>query len=695
MLTAPHIRLAADIGGTFTDVVLDVDGTRSSRKVLTTPAAPEDGMLYGMELALQDAGLMFSDVATIVHGTTLATNAIIERRGAVTALVGTDGFRDILDIGTESRFSQYDLMLVKPSPLAPRERRYSLPERIDATGKVQHPLDEAAVHALAQTLADDGIEAVAICFLHAYRNPEHEIRAGEILRAALPDVSITLSHEVCPEVREYERASTAVANAYVQPLMSGYLGRMADQLRPRQFRGATYLVTSGGGLTSLETAQQYPVRLVESGPAGGAIFAAQVAMQAEAGNVVSFDMGGTTAKICLIENGEPATSRVFEVDRTARFMKGSGLPLRIPVIEMVEIGAGGGSIAHLDSMGQIAVGPESASSVPGPAAYDRGGDRPTVTDSDVVLGLISPEGFANGTMTLRPDLSRAALSRDVGDALGLTPEHAAHAIYEMVCENMASAARMHAAECGVALDGATMIAFGGAAPLHAARLAEKTQVTRILIPANAGVGSAVGFLTAPVAYEITRSRPMRLDETFDAPALTEMFSEMRAQARALVEPGAQGAPLFERIVGYMRYQGQGHEIAVEMPAEGLDAEALRAVRAAFETEYERQFARALPNAGIEAITWSVLVSTHPSRPDPAGPAGTGAAPEPVETRKFYDGRSKSFVDLPAYDRTALSAGGTISGPAVITEIETTTFVSSAFTAHVDGAGCIVLEKKEG
>jgi N-methylhydantoinase A len=691
--TSPPVRLAADIGGTFTDIVLDAGGMRRTRKVLTTPAAPEEGVLQGVGLVLEDAGLHFSDIDVFVHGTTLATNAIIERRGARTALIATQGFRDVLEIGTESRYDQYDLTLEKPHPLVPRALRFTVPERVDADGIIRLALDEAAVAALVPEFEKAGVQSVAFAFLHAYANPVHEQQAAAVLKALLPGLFITMAHEVCPEVREYERTSTAVANAYVQPLMEGYLGRMAAALQARQYRGATYLVTSGGGLTALETAQKFPVRLVESGPAGGAIFAAQVALRAKEDKVLSFDMGGTTAKVCLIEKGEPATSRFFEVDRTARFLKGSGLPLRIPVIEMVEIGAGGGSIAQVDAMQRVAVGPESASSVPGPACYGMGGTRPAVTDADVAMGLIEPEGFAGGSMTLRDDLSLEALKAHIGDKLGLSAEMSAYAVYEMVCENMASAARVHAAERGAVIGQHTMIAFGGAAPLHAARVAEKVGVSRVLVPPNAGVGSAVGFLAAPVAYEIVRSRHARVDESFSGSSVSELFQEMTSAARALVEPGAQGAPLFERRMAFMRYVGQGHEITVVLPNRELTVADVPELRRIFEAEYAAQFARIIPKAAIEVLNWSVLVSTEAKKPEAMAPVGVAEAPEPTGVRWIFDGRSEKRVEVPVYQRDAMPPGAVVPGPVVIAEDETTTYVSASFDAHIDGAGCIVMERK--
>ena len=686
------IRLAADIGGTFTDIVLEREGDRITRKILTTPNRPEEGVLSGMRLVLDDAGLHVSDIDVFVHGTTLATNAIIERRGAKTALIATDGFRDVIDIGTESRYDQYDLSIEKPKSLVPRALRFTVPERMDVHGKVRLPLDEAAVTALATSLRAAGVESVAFAFLHSYANPAHEQRAAALLKSALPKLWTTLSCEVCPEVREYERTSTAIANAYVQPLMDGYLARMAEALQAQQFRGAIYLVTSGGGLTSIETARRFPVRLVESGPAGGAIFAAQTAARLGEDKVLSFDMGGTTAKICLIEKGEPKTARVFEVDRAARFMKGSGMPVRAPVIEMVEIGAGGGSLARIDALKRITVGPESAGSEPGPACYGRGGEHPTVTDANVALGLIDPHRFAGGSIRLDPELSRAALARDVGKPLALTAETAAYAVHEMVCENMASAARVHAVERGASIAQHTLIAFGGAAPLHAARVAEKIGVARVVVPPNAGVGSAIGFLGAPVSYELVRSRHIRLD-AFDADAVSGLLAEMSAEAHALVEPGARSAPVTERRRAYMRYAGQGHEITVTLPPGNLTANDIPALRTAFEREYATLFARPIPDAAIEILTWSVLVGTATPALQRVQPVAITAAAKPSGTRAFFDGCAGGAVNVALYRREDIQPGALVSGPAIIAEDETSTFVSVNFDAHIDRAGCIVMNRK--
>jgi N-methylhydantoinase A len=687
-----HVRMAVDIGGTFTDVILDRSNERLTRKVLTTTQQPEQGVLEGARLVLADARLHFSNVDVFVHGTTLATNAIIERRGARTALIATEGFRDVLDIASESRYDQYDLTIEKPPPLVPRSLRFTVPERVDVHGNVRLALDEDAVAVSVVALRDAGIEAVAICFLHSYVNPAHEQRAAAILKDAMPELNITLSSEVCPEIREYERTSTAVANAYVRPLMDGYLARMEDALRVEQFRGAIYLVTSGGGLTSIETARRFPIRLVESSPAGGAIFATQVAGQTNNEKVLSFDMGGTTAKICLIENFEPASARLYEVDRAARFLKGSGLPVRIPVIEMVEIGAGGGSIAKINALKGVSVGPESAGSEPGPACYQRGGTRPAVTDADVTLGMIDPAAFAGGTITLAPELSRKALATHVGDPLGLSPEIAAYSVHEMVCENMASAARVHAAERGQAITEHTLIAFGGAAPLHAARVAEKIGIRCVIVPPNAGVGSAVGFLAAPISYELIKSRHMRLNK-FDFAAASTLLAQMSADARALVEPGARGAPTHERRLAYMRYVGQGHEISVAVPVRALSADDAVALRAAFEREYSLLFRRPIPGAGIEVLSWSVLLSTNTRRPEATALVADKPAPSPDGHRPFFDGRAGAFVDVPVYRRARLQAGVRVPGPAIIAEDATSTFVTASFDARIDGAGCIVMDRR--
>ena len=673
------VRLAADIGGTFTDVVAEVSGRRRAAKVPTTPDAPEEAVLDGAERVLEAAGLGWGDVSAFVHGATLATNAILERRGARTALIATEGFRDVLEIADEGRFDQYDLDIVLPEPLVRRDRRLTVPERVDVTGAVRVPLDEGAVREAARRLAGDGTQAVAVAFLHAYANPAHEERARALIEEEAPGLAVSISSEVCPEIREWERTSTTVANAYVQPLMAGYLGRLGDAIGERGCPAALWLMTSGGRLTGVETARRFPIRLVESGPAGGAIMAARIARERGERRVLSFDMGGTTAKICFVEDGEPLTSHRFEVDRSARFQKGSGLPLRIPVVEMIEIGAGGGSVARLDATRSIAVGPRSAGSVPGPACYDRGGTDPTVTDADVALGRIRPEGFAGGAIALAPDRATEALSRVIGGPSNLAPEMAALGVLEIVDEAMANAARVHAAERGVALSGQTMVAFGGAAPLHAARMAEKLGLTRIVVPADAGVGSAVGFLRAQVSFELVRSLFVRLD-AFDPGAVSGLLEAMSEEARALAGEGGQ-----ESRAVFMRYTGQGHEIRI--PLESLDPEALRA---AFEAEYRRQFDRHIPGAAIEALSWSVAVGAPEEPVEALPPTGDAPAPRPIDHRAVFDGRS--HAPTPVYARADLSPGARVPGPALIVEEATSTYLTAAFAARMDAGGALILER---
>jgi N-methylhydantoinase A len=685
-------RLAVDIGGTFTDVVIEADGQLATAKVLTTPQAPEEAVLTGIETVLAQSGLTPADIGILIHGTTLATNAIIERKGAVTALITTEGFRDILDIAYETRFDQYDVFIDKTEPLIPRYLRLSAPERVSVQGEVLLPLDEDAVRALLPVLDKEGVTSVAVGFLHAYANDSHERRVREILNAERPDLLVTLSSEVCPEVREYERLTTASANAYVQPLMGRYLSRLKDELKARAFTCPVFLMTSGGGLTTLDTAIRFPIRLVESGPAGGAILATGIAAECGADKALSFDMGGTTAKICLIEDYKPETGRSFEVARAARFQKGSGLPLRIPVIEMVEIGAGGGSIAKVDAMKQIQIGPESAGSEPGPACYDRGGVAPTVTDGDVLLGRIDPDSFAGGKVKLAPEKSGDAIAAAVGAPLGLDRPMAAFGIIEMVDENMANAARVHAIERGRVIAEHTMIAFGGAAPLHASRLAEKLGINRVIVPTNAGVGSAVGFLRAPVAYEVVRSRYMTLAD-FDASDANNLLSDMRAEANEVVRAGAGDAALSESRLAYMRYQGQGHEIVVALPNRDLRGGDETLLKDRYEAAYEALFSRIIPGAGIEILTWAMTVSTETDTPDALGGVASVETVNADGVRTIFDPERETSIKAPLYRRAALTPGMRISGPALITEDETSTFVAASFDASVNAAGYIVLERR--
>lgn len=692
-------RLAVDIGGTFTDVALERGTSLYTAKTLTTYDAPERGVLTGVCDVLKRAGLEPQAVTTIIYGTTLATNLLIEHKGAPTALITTEGFRDTIEMRNENRYEQYDLNIDLPEPLVPRRLRLPVRERLNARGEVLVPLDESGLAAWVPTLVAEGVRSVAIGFLHSYMNAAHEVRARDILWSHLPDLEITLSSEVSPEMREYERISTACANAYVQPLMSQHLRGLERELADAGVRCPLYLMLSGGGITTLDTAVRFPVRLVESGPAGGAIFASHIARQLDLEHVVSYDMGGTTAKICLIDDGAPQTSRSFEVARVYRFLKGSGIPLRIPVIEMVEIGAGGGSKASIDALGRIAVGPESAGSEPGPACYDRGGTQATVTDADVVLGRIDPEAFAGGRMVLNRAKAEAALVADVGERLQLEAADAALGVSEMVDENMANASRVHAIESGRVIDQRTLVAFGGAAPLHAARLAEKLNMSRVVIPPGAGVGSAIGFLRAPVAYEVTRSFYQRLS-TIDVDGANALLQAMRDEAVSVVKAGAGGRPWSETRTAFMRYVGQGHEVGVELPIRietprlGPDAEAV--LLAAFEAEYHRLYERTIPNLDVEILTWVLLVSTERA-PAAALATDTGAAaavtlPAPIGQRPLVDTATGTQVTAPVYAREALLPGMRLTGPAVILEQDTTTVISARFNARIHALGYIILEQ---
>ncbi|MFQ5775610.1 MAG: hydantoinase/oxoprolinase family protein [Kiloniellaceae bacterium] len=690
--TSGTARLAVDIGGTFTDVALELGERLVTTKVLTTTARPEEGVLAGIAKVMDQAGAAPGAVGLVIHGTTLATNALIERKGARTALVVTEGLRDSLEMAYENRFAQYDIDIDRPEPLVPRHLRWPVAERVGARGEVLRPLDESTVEALVPRIGEHGIESVAVGLIHSYANPGHERRVAEILRAAAPDLSITLSSEVCPEIREYERQSTTCANAYVRPLMARYLTRLERALRESGFACPFLLMTSGGGLTGFETAVQFPIRLVESGPAGGAILASRIAAECGLGQVLSFDMGGTTAKICLIDDAAPLTSRSYEVARVYRFLKGSGLPVRIPAIEMVEIGAGGGSIAWIDGLKRINVGPESAGADPGPACYGRGGTEPTVTDADVVLGRIDAEAFAGGSVALMPGRSREALDRVLG-ALDMAGALAAFGVGEVVDENMANAARVHAIEWGKDVSTRTLIAFGGAAPLHAARLAEKLGLERAIVPTGAGVGSAIGFLRAPIAYEVVRSRYQRLSG-FDAEALNAVLGEMREEAHAIVRSAARGADLTETRTAYMRYLGQGHEIGVGLPVRPLEPGDAGALRRAFDAAYTALYGRTIPGLDVEVLSWTLTLRSVVPEPAPVSEVeAQGPAPQPRARRRVFDPARAEHLDTPVYRRADLKPGARIAGPALIVEEQTTTVVSPAFEASVNALGYVVMTRR--
>ena len=685
-----RVRVAVDVGGTFTDLVLLQSEKKFTAKLLTTPQAPEQAVLQGIEELLKQTHLPWEAVDSLILGTTLATNALIERKGTVTALLTTEGFRDLVEIGLEDRFAQYDVFLEKPATLVPRHLRQGVKERVNAAGEELEPLDETRVIELARQWLKDGVQSVAVCFLHGYANPLHERRVRELFKQHAPEIWVSLASDVCPEIREYERLSTISANAYVQPLVAGYLERLNEGLRARGLRAEAFLMTSGGSITTLQTGIEEPVRLVESGPAGGAVLARQVAEQIGAAKALSFDMGGTTAKICFIDDYQPQISRSFEFGRVHRHLKGSGLPIRIPVIEMVEIGAGGGSIARINHLGGVQVGPDSAGSSPGPASYGLGGSLPTVTDAHAVLGTIDASRFAVGKVGLNPDLGRKALEETLTQSTGLEVEAAAHAVVEIVTENMANAARVHASELGKAAEESTLIAFGGAAPLHAARLARKLGIRTLVIPASAGVGSALGFLWAPVAYQTVRSLHQRLD-SIQHEAVNALLAELTANADGVVLRASPGAALTRQRMVYMRYAGQGHEIPVALPDGPFDATAAKALHERFEARYAELYGRSLPHIAAEAVSWSVSVQAGGNVALPADqvPADVAQA-KAAQTRRMFDTELGAWGEVPAHERTDLSPGQWLAGPALVVEDETTTHVPAGFELRLSSLGALVL-----
>ena len=687
-------RLGADIGGTFTDVVLETTRGSFSTKVLTTYGAPEDAIIGGMHQVCAKAGISPVDIGQIIHGTTLATNSLIERRGAKTALITTEGFRDVIEMRTESRFEQYDLNLSLPEPLLPRQMRYTVPGRIDATGGELVPLTRDDIVPVVEQIAVAGYESVAIGLLHSYLNDAHERLVADVVADLMPDVMVSLSCEVSPQMREYERFNTTVANAYIKPQMKSYLGRLRGRMQAQGVGCNIFLMHSGGGIMSIESAAEFPVRLVESGPAGGAVFAANIAARYGLDKVLSFDMGGTTAKICLIKDQTPKTSRVFEVARTYRFKKGSGMPISIPVIDMVEIGAGGGSLAHVDAMQQIRVGPESAGSEPGPACYGRGGDRPAVTDADLVLGKLDPDNFAGGTIPLHTDSSSAALTRVLGEPLGMDATTAAFGLAEVVDENMANAARVHAVENGEDLSEYTMIAFGGAAPLHAGRLCEKLGIERLLVPPGAGVGSAIGFLRAPFSFEANRSVYMKLSD-FDAPRVTALLAELQADARGFVRGCDATADILSEFKVYMRYTGQGWEIPIILSADQAASPDAATFLQLFEADYTKLFGRTVAGLDVEITVWSVNATTPPEAVDQVTVASDQGAASATGSRPIFDPASAGFADAMIVERASLNSGQTVQGPAAIVEDETTIIIPVSRRAIRQPDGCIDITTKEG
>jgi N-methylhydantoinase A/oxoprolinase/acetone carboxylase beta subunit len=686
--------LAVDIGGTFTDVVLldTASATTVLEKVLTTPKEPAAAVMDGVRRALGRAGIAAGDVRYVIHGTTLVTNALIERKGAQTALIATTGHEDAIEIGRETRYDAYDLGLEKPEPLVPPERRFGLSARIMADGGERAPLDAEELDALIGRLRASGAEAVAVGLLHAYRNPAHEQTVARALRERAPELRVSLSSVVSGEIREYERTSTTVANAYVLAVVETYLRSLSELLRADGFAGQLLLMLSSGGTCTVETACEVPIRLVESGPAGGAAAAAHYARATGTARVLAFDMGGTTAKICLIDDGEPQITREFEVARVWRFKRGSGFPLLVPVVEMIEIGAGGGSIAHVDRMRLPKVGPESAGSEPGPACYGRGGDRPTVTDANLVLGYLDPSYFLGGAMPLDRAAAEAAIRRHVAQPLGLSVTDAAWGIHAIVTENMANAALMHAVERGKEIGAYDLYGFGGAAPMHIGTLAERLGVDTLVVPPGAGVRSCFGFLASPLAFEVARSRTVRLEDV-DVGDVATLLDTLEADARApLALAGVRADAVTVRRYAEMRYRGQGYEIEVPVPAGRPDRAWLRALAANFEQVYGTYYRHVPTGLPMEAVTWRVRAqSPAPQLPPLRPPAGS--RPSPKGEREMFIPADSAFRSVPVWNRYALPRGWQTTGPAVIEEIESTTIVTPAFDVAVDDALNVVLRRK--
>ncbi|WP_417626295.1 hydantoinase/oxoprolinase family protein [Pararhodobacter aggregans] len=681
-----EIRIGIDVGGTFTDFALATPGGLHTLKLPTTPRAPERAILNGVQQILREAAIAPEAVTGIVHGTTLATNAIISRQGARTALVTTEGFRDVLAMGDEGRFDQYDITIVKPEPLIPRWWRYGVPERLAADGAVLLPLDEQALHTLARTLRDQQIESVALCFLHAHVNPAHERRALEVLQPLLPGVLFSLSSDVSPEIGEYARFSTTAANAFVQPQVATYLDRLETGLAALGLTAPVFMFLSNGGLCHLDLARRFPIRLVESGPAGGAVFAAGLARDLGEEAILAFDMGGTTAKICLIDKGVPRRSPSFEMAREHMHRQGSGLPARIPVIDLVEIGAGGGSLACVDGQRRLQVGPESAGSDPGPACYARGGTHPAVTDANLQLGRLSPGDFDGSGILIDPGLATQALEAGVGAPLGLDPLAAAAALAEVVEEQMAGAAREHAREKGVDLRPRPIIAFGGGGGTHAARIARKLGAIRVIVPQGAGIGSAIGFLQAQAVYELSRSVAMPLTR-FDAALYNRLYAEMAAEAGAFVTAAAPGAQQVAQRTLFLRYKGQGQTLQIPVEDTDLSDQDAPRLHTLFQSHYDALYKRALDRIPVEIVALSLRV------------AAEGAAPTPAvtdrldrnlpDTAPLYDLTTGAMVPARQILRADLGPQP-LPGPALIKDKGTTIHVPRGFDARTIQGGHVLL-----
>ncbi len=679
------MKLGIDIGGTFTDLVLLNQATEELHfgKTLTTYPNPADGILTGIQELLAKTGFQANQLQGIVHGTTLVTNAVIERKGAKTGLLTTQGFEDVLEIGRELRYDIYDLFLTVPEPLVPRNLRLGISERLDKRGHILSPLAINELEKKVAKLIEQGVQAIGICFLHSFANPAHERMVGSFLKENYPDIYFSLSTEVMPEIREYERTSATVMNAYVQPLTTHYLNELEARLNELGFKGSINIMISSGKLTTLEGAAKFPIQLLESGPAGGSMAGVFFGKLTRNEDLFVFDMGGTTAKASLIQKGQPEITNQFEAARVRRFKKGSGLPVRIPVIDMIEIGAGGGSIAQVNSLGLLTVGPESAGSQPGPACYGQGGIQPTVTDADLILGYLNENYFLGGTMTLDKAAARRALQEKIAQPLNLSVEEAALGIHRIVNENMANAARVHILEKGYDPRSFSMIAFGGAGPVHAFQVARLMGVRQMIIPVGAGVTSALGFLVSPIASEQIQSHVAILEE-MNWEKVNTFLEKMEEEGFDFLQRAniSQADAQITRVAD-MRYQGQGHEITVRIPNGKLTEETFLKIVQNFQEEYQLRYGRLIEDVPMETVTWRVIVSGLSPELDPRQvlhPEDTQAS---QGTRSVYFMGDQAPRECPVYRRYALSSGETLEGPAIIEEKESTTVIGPEASIRVD------------
>jgi len=697
MTQQPRYRLGFDIGGTFTDFVLvdEQTGRVFVEKVLTTPRDPAEGVMDGLRALLPQAHAGGADLSIAIHATTLIANAILERKGAATALLTTEGFRDVLEMGTEVRYDIYDLFLERPEPLVPRQRRFEVRERLDKDGAVLVPLDQGALRDVAGQMRDARVEAVAVVFLHSFRNPAHEQRALEILKDTLNGVSISLSSAVAPEIREYERMCTTVANAYVQPITSSYVEDLDRRLAQVGYLRPMFLMLSSGGITTTQTAMQFPIRMVESGPAAGVLAAAYFCRSMGLDSVISFDMGGTTAKIGLVQNNQPTKASMIEVGRVRRFKKGSGIPVKVPVIELIEVGAGGGSIAHVDTLGLLKVGPESAGADPGPACYGRGGGEPTVTDANVVLGYLDPDYFLGGAMTLDAGAARRAIETRLAQRLALSLRDAARGIFEVVNQNMLSAMKVHIAERGEDPRKFYLFAFGGAGPAHAYELARALRMKGVVVPPRAGVTSALGLVTTAVSFDFARSFVTRLDRV-PWGDLRAVFEIMAGEGRGMlteagVDPAGPGVRLTRSMD--LRHKGQGHELTVEIPDDVYARGSIEDLTQLFHDRYKEKYGHAHTNLPAELITIRTAISGPP--PEVPLHLADEAAPDPALTRKgarpVYFPEVGEYVETAVYDRYRLGPGSTLPGPAVIEERECTVVAGPSSHVRVDAFGNLFID----